>query len=117
MLPASFKVVSDALDFTRRSVDRLRNGPNPYLSGNYAPVDRECAPTHVRVISGEIPGDLPAGVFLRNGPNPKRMPRGLYHWFDGDGRLHGIRIKDGEAFYCTRQTMTPSVEAKTSLNR
>ena len=74
------------------------------LRGNYAPVKKDLM--HVIVPSlikeGAIPTDI-NGVFLRNGPNPVFMaPHGRHHWFDGDGRIHGFRIKDGKAFYCTK---------------
>jgi carotenoid cleavage dioxygenase len=37
------------------------------------------------------------GVYLRNGPNAAHMPTDLrYHMFDGDGMVHGVRIKDGK---------------------
>ena len=94
MLPAAAKEVSDTLDFARRHADRLRNGKNPYLHGNYAPA-RETAPTRVACRSGAVPADLPAGVFLRNGPNPKYAVRGLYHWFDGDGMVHALSLGGG----------------------
>ncbi|CAI5935264.1 unnamed protein product [Closterium sp. NIES-64] len=42
------------------------------------------------------------GEFVRNGPNPKFAPTFSYHLFDGDGMLHGVRIKDGKASYVNR---------------
>ena len=27
---------------------------------------------------------------MGNGPNPRYRTEGRYHWFDGDGMLHGI---------------------------
>ena len=42
---------------------------------------------------GAVPKDI-NGVFLRNGPNPIYIPDHNRHfWFDGDGHIHGIRIK------------------------
>ena len=106
MLPATVKALSDTLDFTRRQVDRLRHGPNPYLQNNYAPVPRECAPTRVHVVAGAIPADLPPGVFLRNGPNPSHPVRGLYHWFDGDGMVHALSLDNGDMAYTSHQVRT-----------
>ena len=38
------------------------------------------------------------GRFLRNGPNPVQAPEpSTYHWFTGDGMVHGIRLGDGKA--------------------
>lgn len=59
---------------------------NPYLDGNFAPVQTEITADTLKVI-GELPPDL-SGMFVRNGPNPQRSPIGHYHWFDGDGMLH-----------------------------
>jgi hypothetical protein len=74
------------------------------LRGNYAPVKKdlmhEIVPSLIK--EGAVPKDI-NGVFLRNGPNPVFMPsHGRHHWFDGDGRIHGFRIKDGKAYYCTK---------------
>ena len=43
------------------------------------------------------------------GPNPKFPPSGLYHWFDGDGMVHSMHIKDGIASYSNHQTRTKKV--------
>jgi len=32
-----------------------------------------------------------------------------YHWFDGDGMLHAIRIKNGKASYFNKQILTNKV--------
>ncbi|KAJ8441066.1 hypothetical protein Cgig2_020357 [Carnegiea gigantea] len=61
------------------------------------------------------------GEFVRVGPNPKFPPVAGYHWvvsgpsiwlgagldrFDGDGMIHGLRIKDGRATYVSRYVRT-----------
>jgi carotenoid cleavage dioxygenase len=69
---------------------------NQYLTGNYAPVHDEVSETNLTVI-GSLPTEL-NGRFLRNGPNPLQPPDPLtYHWFTGDGMVHGIRLADGKA--------------------
>ena len=68
---------------------------NPYLDGNFAPVREEITAETLPVI-GELPPDL-SGMFLRNGPNPQWSPIGQYHWFDGDGMIHGVQIHNGQA--------------------
>jgi len=73
---------------------------NPYLDGNFAPVRTEITGDNLP-IKGELPPDL-AGMFVRNGPNPQFPPIGQYHWFDGDGMLHGVQISNGKAQYCNR---------------
>jgi len=77
---------------------------NPYLEGNFAPVRQEITAEALRVI-GELPPDL-SGMFVRNGPNPQFSPIGYYHWFDGDGMLHGVQIRNGQASYCNRYVQT-----------
>lgn len=81
---------------------------NPYLEGNFAPVRQEVTAEDLKVI-GELPSDL-SGMFLRNGPNPQFPPIGQYHWFDGDGMLHGVRISNGKASYLNRYVRTRGFE-------
>ncbi|MFM6277202.1 MAG: carotenoid oxygenase family protein, partial [Dolichospermum sp.] len=56
-------------------------------------------------VIGELPPEL-SGMFVRNGPNPQRNPIGQYHWFDGDGMLHGVQFNDGKATYKNRYVRT-----------
>ncbi|WP_174764087.1 MULTISPECIES: carotenoid oxygenase family protein [unclassified Anabaena] len=77
---------------------------NPYLEGNFAPINTEITTDTLEVI-GELPPKL-SGMFIRNGPNPQWQPIGQYHWFDGDGMLHGVEIKNGKATYCNRYIRT-----------
>lgn len=77
---------------------------NPFLDGNFAPVREEITADTLQVI-GELPPDL-SGMFVRNGPNPQWAPIGKYHWFDGDGMLHGVRIHNGQATYRNRYVRT-----------
>ncbi len=69
---------------------------NPYLHGNYAPVTEEVTAFELPV-TGTVPDAL-NGRYLRNGPNPVVAPEpSTYHWFTGDGMVHGIRLRDGRA--------------------
>ncbi|NEO88452.1 MAG: 9-cis-epoxycarotenoid dioxygenase [Spirulina sp. SIO3F2] len=77
---------------------------NPFLQGNFAPIRQESAAENLPVI-GEIPPEL-SGMFVRNGPNPQFDPIGQYHWFDGDGMLHGMHLQDGQATYRNRYVQT-----------
>ncbi len=76
---------------------------NPYLTGNYGPVADELDTP--MTVTGEIPKDL-AGALYRNGPNPQFVPPGEYHWFGGDGMIHGFFIEDGKARYRNRWVRT-----------
>lgn len=75
-----------------------------YLQGNYAPVKQESTFDNLEVI-GRIPDGL-AGMFVRNGPNQKWLPRIKHHRFDGDGMLHAVQIQDGKASYRNRYIRT-----------
>ena len=45
-------------------------------------------------------------AYMRNGPNPVLEPKGLYHWFDGDGMVHAVYFRDGRASYIRRWVRT-----------
>lgn len=79
--------------------------PQHYLSGNFAPVGDETPPITDLPVKGYLPECL-NGEFVRVGPNPKFSPVAGYHWFDGDGMIHGLRIKDGKATYVSRYVRT-----------
>jgi len=82
---------------------------NHYLEGNYAPVRDEHTVTELAV-TGTIPAHLD-GRYLRNGPNPiADVDPQTYHWFTGDGMVHGVRLRDGKAYwYRNRWIRTPAV--------
>jgi carotenoid cleavage dioxygenase len=81
---------------------------NRYLEGSYAPVTDEVTVTDLRV-SGTIPSQL-EGRYLRNGPNPISADPETYHWFTGDGMVHGVRLRDGKAaWYRNRWVRNASV--------
>jgi carotenoid cleavage oxygenase len=84
---------------------------NLYLTGNYAPVPDERTAAHLPV-TGRLPEEL-RGRYLRNGPNPVRAPEpSTYHWFTGDGMVHGIRLRDGKAeWYRNRWVRAAQVAA------
>ncbi|OIW07986.1 hypothetical protein TanjilG_20087 [Lupinus angustifolius] len=79
--------------------------PHHYLAGNFAPVPDETPPTKDLPVIGYLP-DCLNGEFVRVGPNPKFSPVAGYHWFDGDGMIHGLRVKDGKATYVSRFVRT-----------
>lgn len=77
---------------------------NPFLQGNFSPVHDERV-DEALVVLGDLPKEID-GLFLRNGPNPRFSPLGTYHWFDGDGMMHAIRVKNGKASYRNRWVRT-----------
>ncbi|MCU0655370.1 MAG: carotenoid oxygenase family protein [Polyangiaceae bacterium] len=84
--------------------------PNPYLLQEHEPVAAEMSVEGLRV-TGVIPAEL-NGMFARNTPNPQFPPQGRYHWFDGDGMVHGLRLEDGKASYVNRWIRTSGFEAE-----
>ncbi|KAK6160675.1 hypothetical protein DH2020_004056 [Rehmannia glutinosa] len=78
--------------------------PKHVLSGNFVPVG-ELPPTACEVVEGALPSCLD-GIYLLNGPNPQFVPRGPYHFFDGDGMLQMIKINGGRATLCSRYVKT-----------
>ena len=97
------KIISE----NRASIDSFAN---PYLEGMHTPVRREIDAPELEII-GDVPSDL-NGIYLRNGPNPRRQPLGIHHWFDGDGMLHGVQIRDGKISYRNRWVRTRGYEAE-----
>ncbi len=83
------------------TIDEPRQAPpttatNPFLSGNFAPVEAETTSFDLGV-HGRIPEGLD-GRFLRIGPNPIGPIDPLnFHWFVGTGMAHGLRLRGGRA--------------------
>jgi carotenoid cleavage dioxygenase len=71
---------------------------NPFLEGIYAPMTEELTLTELAT-TGEIPPALD-GRYLRIGPNPVKADPAGYHWFTGDGMVHGLAIAGGKALWC-----------------
>ncbi|KAL8640361.1 MAG: hypothetical protein Q9228_002703 [Teloschistes exilis] len=70
---------------------------NPWLSGNFVPVEKEL-PLTPCAYTGAIPDELAGGQYIRNGGNPisnQDLSRDA-HWFDGDGMLSGVLFRPGD---------------------
>lgn len=82
-------------DFNRK---RLRENDNPYLTGIHTPLESETLLEDL-VVTGTIPPALD-GLYARNGPNPIQPEQAAsYHWFIGDGMVHGVRLQGGKALW------------------
>jgi carotenoid cleavage oxygenase len=82
-----------------------------HLEDQYAPLTEEHTLTDLPV-AGVIP-DYLDGRYLRNGPNPiGEIDPELYHWFVGDGMVHGIRIRDGKAEWYRNRWVRGPLAAK-----
>jgi carotenoid cleavage dioxygenase-like enzyme len=74
-----------------------RDAPHPLLTGVHEPMSEELT-LHDLIVEGDIPHALD-GRYVRIGPNPAAPDPRSYHFFTGDGMLHGIRIKEGRAVW------------------
>lgn len=70
---------------------------HPFLTGIHQPMEEELTLTDLAV-TGTIPAALD-GRYLRIGPNPIAPDLASYHWFIGDGMVHGLALKDGRALW------------------
>lgn len=86
---------------------------NPYLDDFLAPVSDEVTATDLPV-TGHIP-DFLDGRYLRNGPNPvAEVDPATYHWFTGDGMVHGVSLRGGKAGWY-RNRWVRSAAVRTAL--
>ena len=88
---------------------------SPFLERNFEPVQDEIEADNLPVV-GELPPELD-GVFVRNGPNPQFRPTRGYHWFAGDGMLHGVSLRDGKAAYRNRWVRTDAFNRERAAGR
>jgi carotenoid cleavage oxygenase len=91
------------------TLEQVAESSNPYLSGFLKPVRAEVTASDLEV-TGHIPEHLD-GRYLRNGPNPAaEVDPATYHWFTGDGMVHGVALRDGKAcWYRNRWVRSPAV--------
>jgi carotenoid cleavage dioxygenase-like enzyme len=83
---------------------------NPFLTGIHAPMTEELTLTELSV-TGTIPAGLD-GRYLRIGPNPVAADPASYHWFIGDGMVHGLAIEDGKALWYRNRWIRSNAVAK-----
>ncbi|KXS15832.1 carotenoid oxygenase [Gonapodya prolifera JEL478] len=80
---------------------------HPYLEGNFYPQHEELSDAPCTVIEGTVPECLKGGMYIRNGSNPLHVVEGMsYHWFDGDGQLHAVRIEGEKVVYTNKFVQT-----------
>jgi len=79
------------------------------MGGGFVPVE-PVKNLEFSVKSGALPPDV-SGAWMRVGPNtPFWPPKKRMHVFDGDGMVHGLRIKDGKAVYGCSYLETPRLK-------
>jgi 8'-apo-carotenoid 13,14-cleaving dioxygenase len=105
------RLIGSAVSWGSRQIQKRvpYSASNPYLEGAFAPVKTETTATRLTV-RGNIPKE-PQGILTRIGPNPIQVPNpAIYHWFTGDGMVHGVRLRDGIAeWYRSRWVGTDTV--------
>lgn len=87
----------------------------PWLGGVENAV--ELAPTSLQILEGALPPGL-RGTLLRNGPG--RFERGgerVPHWFDGDGGILRVEVKDGRATGSYRFVQSDAVREEETAGR
>jgi carotenoid cleavage dioxygenase-like enzyme len=88
----------------------------PQLSGRFEPISTEIEADDLSV-EGSLPPDL-AGVYFRNGPDPRFTPLGSYTYpLEGDGMIHGLWIEHGRARYANRWIHTRGMGAEEQAGR
>jgi carotenoid cleavage dioxygenase len=83
---------------------------NPFLTGIHAPMTEERTLAELPV-AGRIPVGL-EGRYLRIGPNPVAPNPASYHWFIGDGMVHGVAIAEGKALWYRNRWIRSKAVAK-----
>ena len=105
------KGIEAVAEFNRK---RMPDQDHPFLTGIHEPMDRELTLENLSV-TGKIPAELD-GRYLRIGPNPARPEAKGYHWFTGDGMVHGIALRQGKAlWYRNRWIRSKRLEADRGL--
>jgi carotenoid cleavage dioxygenase-like enzyme len=89
----------------------LQPSNHPYLNGAWTPLHEEVDAEQLEVLEGAIPTDID-GIYLRNTENQIHQPLGRHHPFDGDGMIHQISFKDGQASYRNRWIRTRGMVAE-----
>lgn len=85
---------------------------NKFLNGPFTPWHEETEAFDLEVV-GEIPSDLDGALF-RTGSNAKFKPRNVdrYHWFEGDGMVYAVYLRDGKAAYRNKWVMTDALKVE-----
>ncbi len=96
-------------DYNRKRLP-MPAAPHPFLSGIHEPMTGEMTLVDLPV-TGTIPPQL-NGRYLRIGPNPIEANPAAYHWFTGDGMVHGIAVKDGKALWYRNRWIRSKAVAK-----
>ena len=85
---------------------------NRSLNGPFEPWHQEADTFDLEVV-GKIPLEL-NGALYRTSSNPHVQPPhpNRYHWFDGDGMIYGVFLRDGRAHASSRWVRTAAFKVE-----
>ncbi|KAG6389428.1 hypothetical protein SASPL_150896 [Salvia splendens] len=125
---ASLRLLDAFVDSVFHFIDQ----PLPPSQSNFAPVEEIGEAVDVaESINGRIPDGFPAGVYIRNGPNPlfgglkstnSIFGKSSHTWVEGEGMLHVLYVSkhgDGrwEIFYRNRHVETDTFKLEKSRKK
>ena len=102
-------IVTAIAAFNRWRLPTL-DAPHPLLTGLHQPMTEELTLEDLSV-GGEIPPELD-GRYVRIGPNPAAPDPRTFHFFTGDGMLHGVRLQGGRALWYRNRWIRSTEVAK-----
>ena len=102
-------VISGIASFNRWRLPP-RDAPHPFLTGVHQPMAEEMT-LYDLPVEGVLPRELD-GRYVRIGPNAAAADPRTYHFFVGDGMLHGVRIRDGRALWYRNRWIRSNEVAK-----
>lgn len=101
--------------------------PSPYLTGNFTPLNTPLTEPTVcdeieiwednawkQVAAADLPKEL-RGAYIRVAPNPTSYDPydDRYHWFDGDGLLHVVKLGEAKVTFNCDYVKTNRYELET----
>lgn len=93
------------------------NDRNIFLKGPHAPHHGEGESLDLPV-TGRIPRELDGTLWtVTSSPLFEPMNAERYHWFEGDGMVHAISIRDGQARVRNRYVETAALKAEKAAGR
>lgn len=106
----SFRAMPAPVITAGHKADVTWTAGNKFLNGPFTPWGEESEAYDLEVVSGKIPGDL-SGALFRIASNPRFRPRDVdrYHWWEGDGGVAAIYLRDGRAAFRMRWVETDSM--------
>ena len=86
-----------------------------YLRDKFLPVETEKTITVTH--DNDLFGKLDKGFFAQIGSNPKHVEDEEYHWFDGDGMIHGLFLDKSNLTYQNKWIQTKRLQVEDKWNR